>query len=153
MSSCKYCGDASLREKIMLPIRKLDGGALYLMKDQTLAGRCIFASDAHVKGLQDLTACESEKFTKSAGVITRALKSVFRPQQVNCLILGDLTDHLHMHIVPKYIDGPDWGSVFVIDREDPVMLEAGEYQSRIALINKALDEELEKAGTKEAERE
>lgn len=146
MNNCKYCGDAASREKIMLPIRKLDQGVLYLMRDQTLAGRCIYASNRHVKGIQDLTDRESEGFTKSIGLIARALKSVFKPQQINCLILGDLTDHLHMHIVPKYIDGQDWGRVFVIDREAPVLLEAEEYDRRIALINSALDEEIEKSG-------
>jgi diadenosine tetraphosphate (Ap4A) HIT family hydrolase len=39
----------------------------------------------------------------------------FSPDKINYAIFGDLYPHLHMHLVPKYKGGPEWGGPFVLD--------------------------------------
>lgn len=145
MKECKYCGNQTMREAIMLPIRRMDAGTLYLLKDQTLPGRCIFASKHHVKRISDLSDLDFKRLSDDIYFTIRALTAVFSPDQINCLVLGDLADHLHIHIVPKYKNLPEWGKVFELDRTPPALLSDESYTERIRGINEALENCCEKS--------
>ena len=42
----------------------------------------------------------------------RALHAAFHPNKVNYGAYGDTGCHLHMHLVPKYEGGDEWGGTF-----------------------------------------
>jgi len=45
--------------------------------------------------------------------------------------------HLHCHITPKYPDGPDWGGIFQMNPQPPVILTDDEYENMIHKIRDA----------------
>ena len=49
----------------------------------------------------------------------QAVTDLLHPDKINYLIFGDTSTHLHVHIVPKYRDGKDWGKVFLTDEPTP----------------------------------
>lgn len=51
----------------------------------------------------------------------------------NCGAYGDTGCHLHMHLVPKYKDGYEWGGVFEMN-PGKVHLTDEEYQEMIEKI-------------------
>ena len=57
----------------------------------------------------------------------RAIHKVYRPNKVNYGAYGDTGCHLHMHLVPKYEGGPEWGGVFEMN-PGKVLLTDAEYE-------------------------
>ena len=65
------------------------------------------------------------------------LYKVFNPDKVNYGAYGDTGCHLHMHIVPKYNGGDEWGGTFAMN-PDKVYLTDEEYEDMAVAIRAAL---------------
>ena len=50
------------------------------------------------------------------------MKLAFQPAKINYGAYSDKLGHLHLHLVPKYVDGPDYGSTFRMMPEPRVLL-------------------------------
>ena len=135
---CKFCGGPELRPD-MFEIGAMPGGTLYLQKDQTHPGRLLFAVSRHVRKVTDLTTEEYADVMTSVYRAAQAVTAVCSPDKINYLVLGDISTHLHIHIVPKYKDGKDWGKVFLTDEPDPLYLQPEEYQARVAALRSHLE--------------
>lgn len=59
------------------------------------------------------------------------------PAKINYGAYSDTLEHLHFHLVPKYVDGPDFGGVFRMNPKE-VYLSDEEYASMIEKIKKEL---------------
>ena len=68
----------------------------------------------------------------------QALTRLYQPDKINYLVFGDTGTHLHVHIVPKYQGGKDWGKVFLTDEPSPVYLTEPEYQNSVAALRRQL---------------
>lgn len=68
----------------------------------------------------------------------QAVTAIYAPDKINYLIFGDTSTHLHVHIVPKYRQGKDWGKVFLTDEPTPVCLTEPEYQASAAALRRQL---------------
>jgi diadenosine tetraphosphate (Ap4A) HIT family hydrolase len=40
------------------------------------------------------------------------MDKAFHPEKINYGAYSDKLSHLHFHLVPKYVDGPDYGTTF-----------------------------------------
>jgi diadenosine tetraphosphate (Ap4A) HIT family hydrolase len=60
----------------------------------------------HVASLTDLTLDELADFWQDIQSVGRMLERVFSPCHMNYLLLGNIVPHLHVHIVPRYLDDP-----------------------------------------------
>lgn len=140
MGECKFCGDPSFRETIMLPICKMKSGFLYLLKDQMLPGRCILAFNRHIRELSALPLDDYYAFMTDAYYVAQSINKIFQPNKINYLVFGDESDHLHLHIVPKYRDKVEWGKIFTLDRIVPLALTNEEYEKMIAKLKNTLCE-------------
>src|SRR5450830_889399 len=58
----------------------------------------------HVKEMTDLSA--SERATQMGGVwaVEAALREVMQPEKINLASLGNMTPHVHWHVIPRYVD-------------------------------------------------
>lgn len=136
---CKFCGGDGLRPDL-IRVNALPGGTLYFHKDQTHPGRLLFAAGRHVRRVTDLSPEEFGQIMRSVHRAARALNEIYAPDKINYLIFGDLGTHLHVHIVPKYKGGKDWGKMFLTDEPKPVILEPGEYRDKIEKIRNYLNQ-------------
>ena len=68
---------------------------------------------------------------------TRAMQKVFNPEKINYGAFSDTLCHLHFHLVPKYVGGPDYPGLFRMNPQE-VYLSDAEYQDMIAKIKAAL---------------
>jgi diadenosine tetraphosphate (Ap4A) HIT family hydrolase len=60
----------------------------------------------HVAAFTDLAADELAEYWADIQDVGRAVERVFKPCHVNYLLLGNIAPHLHVHIVPRYLDDP-----------------------------------------------
>jgi ATP adenylyltransferase len=137
-SSCFYCTKDADLEKLMMKSAKLPVSTLYLNKDQTHKGRCIIAFDRHVKELFQLSGIELQQFMQDVSSVAKVLDSTFHPDKLNYGIYGDLVSHLHVHLVPKYKDSPEWGEAFINVPDSKQFLPDEEYENLLQIIQEGI---------------
>ncbi|WP_257391380.1 HIT family protein [Cytobacillus gottheilii] len=125
----------------MIEIETLNSSTFYLNKDQTHPGRCILAFNAHKNELFQLSTDELHLFMDDVALAAKAIQDAFQPQKINYAIYGDIVSHLHFHIVPKYINGADWGDAFTNNPEIKKELLESQYNELIRKIKVQLNQE------------
>jgi diadenosine tetraphosphate (Ap4A) HIT family hydrolase len=59
-----------------------------------------------VASFTDLTGGELAEYWKDIHDVGRMIERVFNPCHMNYLLLGNIAPHLHVHVVPRYLDDP-----------------------------------------------
>ena len=136
--NCGYCQGGELLAKFGIKICELDVSQLILFKEQSKRGRCIVAYQDHVSEIVDISAEERAAFIEDVARAAKAIHATFHPEKLNYGAYGDTGCHLHMHLVPKYKDGDEWGGVFQMN-PDKVYLTDAEYEEMIQQIKDALE--------------
>ena len=136
-NDCLYCNKNQLQKDLMIEICDLKVSTLFLFKEQTYRGRCIVAHNDHNRELYELDAQELADYMADVNKVAKAIKAAFAPAKVNYGAYSDKLPHLHFHLVPKYVDGPDYGSTFVMNPQQVYLSEA-EYTEMIELIKSEL---------------
>jgi ATP adenylyltransferase len=138
LPDCQYCRKDQRLQDLMIEIMPLKASTLYLFKEQTYRGRCVVAYRAHVNELFELTDAELGLFMQDVARAARAIKQAFNPAKINYGAYSDKLPHLHMHLVPKYVDGPSWGSPFAMMPEPKQLLAEAEYAALIAALKQKI---------------
>lgn len=58
----------------------------------------------HVATFTDLESGELTDYWADIQDVGRTIERVFKPCHVNYLLLGNIVPHLHVHVVPRYLD-------------------------------------------------
>lgn len=138
LPDCFYCRQDQRLHDLMIEIAPLRVSTLYLFKEQTYRGRCVVAYRSHVNELFELPDAEVALFMQDVANAARAMKTTLGAAKINYGAYSDKLPHLHMHLVPKYQDGPGWGTTFTMMPEPKQLLSSGEYTALIAKIKSGL---------------
>ena len=111
-NNCAYCMRGELLEQFGIYICDLSVSSLILFKEQSHLGRCIVAYKDHVSEIVNISDEERNAFFADVNKAAKAIHAVFNPNKINYGAYGDTGCHLHVHLVPKYKDGFEWGGVF-----------------------------------------
>lgn len=111
----------------MIKIADLSVSRVFIFKEQTYRGRCLVAYNGHVNDLNELSVEERNAFMDDVCKVTSAMQKVFKPEKINYGAYSDKLSHLHFHLAPKYVDGPDYGGTFQMN-PGKVYLTDEEYQ-------------------------
>ena len=134
---CLYCTNNDTLKNLMLPIADLSVSRAFLFKEQTYRGRCLVAYNGHVNDLNELSDEERNAFMADVARVTRAMQKAFNPEKINYGAYSDKLSHLHFHLAPKYVDGPNYGGTFQMNPGN-VYLTDEEYAEMIARIKAEL---------------
>jgi diadenosine tetraphosphate (Ap4A) HIT family hydrolase len=98
--SCPLCGDLSARSfhsgrasEALLEANAIANGHVAVV----FRGR-------HVAAVTDLSENELAAYSQDIQAVGLLIERVFRPCHVNYLLLGNIAPHLHVHVVPRYLD-------------------------------------------------
>jgi diadenosine tetraphosphate (Ap4A) HIT family hydrolase len=138
LPDCLYCRKDQRLTDLMIAITPLQVSTLYLFKEQTYRGRCVVAYNQHVNELYELPEPELARFMQDVARAAKAMKTAFNPAKINYGAYSDKLPHLHMHLVPKYVDGPSWGAPFAMMPEPKQLLGDEACAGLIAQIKQAL---------------
>ena len=86
----------------------------------------------HVNDLNELSTEDLNAFMADVAQVTRAMQKAFNPEKINYGAYSDKLSHLHFHLAPKYVDGPDYGGtfrmnpgeVYLSDEENQALIDA-----------------------------
>lgn len=129
-----------LLDKFGLYVCDLNVSTLILFKEQSHPGRCIVAYKDHVSEIVDISDEERSAFFADVARAAKAIHAVFKPDKLNYGAYGDTGCHLHIHLVPKYRDGFEWGGVFEMNPGKKFLAEE-EYAEMIAKLRNAVEKQ------------
>ena len=138
MKGCMYCEMGESVDRLMIPVAELRVSRLFLLMDQSFRGRCVLELRDHYTEVNDIPKAQGLAFYEDLSDSVTAIRKVFHPDKVNYAIIGDLVPHFHVHLVPKYRDGPVWGKPYCAEPVAAEKLGEEEYGKRIESIRKAL---------------
>ena len=99
--------------------------SVILVDDAAYPGFCRVIWNAHIKEMSDLVPADRLALNEAVWEVEMAIRSVMSPEKINLASLGNMTPHLHWHVIPRYLDdahfpNPVW-SAAVRQTEGPVL--------------------------------
>lgn len=87
-------------------------------------GFCRVIWNAHVKELTDLDPADRRQFMDAVFQVEAALRASLAPDKMNIASLGNLTPHLHWHVIPRFADDPAYPKpIWAVDLAQPASLD------------------------------
>jgi len=85
-----------------------------LVDEPDYPGFCRVIWNAHVREMTDLAAAGQQHCMRVVFAVEQALRVALNPRKINLASLGNLTPHLHWHVIPRFADDahfphPVWG--------------------------------------------
>lgn len=109
MNDCFYCENGEKLNSLMIEVCKLDYSTVYLNRDQKHKGRCIVMFKDHKTEYFQLTQEENRGYFAELAKTAQAVWNLYHPDKINYATFGDGVPHVHVHVVPKYKGGLQWG--------------------------------------------
>ena len=99
-------------------IKEYGHWSVYLHKNQYFLGRVyIWAKREDAVDLMQMTAEEREELFDIGRAVNKALSELFQPDLMNYAALGNISTHLHLHVIPRYSSSRNFaGQTFVDER-------------------------------------
>lgn len=114
VNSCELC-DGSGGQVIV----QHDRLRVVLIDDAVYPGFCRVIWNAHVKEMTDLSAADRIGLMDAVWAVEHALREVMRPEKINIASLGNMTPHVHWHVIPRYTDDAHFPSpIWATSRRD-----------------------------------
>ena len=102
---------------------------------------------AHVREMSDLDDCERARLMRAVFAVERAQRDVLKPAKINLASLGNVTPHLHWHVIARAVDDshfpqPVWGQ----RQREPDPARLLEWQALRGRLQARIAEEVARAG-------
>ncbi|WP_243345499.1 HIT family protein [Parabacteroides sp. FAFU027] len=137
VSECLYCQKLPVLDELMIKIAELEVSEIFLFKEQSHPGRCNVVYKDHGVELYELSDEERNAFMRDVVKTAKAIASAYNPAKINYGAFSDKLSHLHMHIVPKYEGGYNFGGVIEMNPQKTYLSDA-EYAEMIDKIKAGL---------------
>jgi diadenosine tetraphosphate (Ap4A) HIT family hydrolase len=87
-------------------------------------GFCRVVWNQHVRELTDLSATDRQEFMNAVFKVEAALRESLKPHKMNVASLGNLTPHVHWHVIPRFTDDPAFPKpIWAITLSSPASLD------------------------------
>ena len=126
--SCELCQlVAGIDGASLTPIWHNSQLVVVLVDEPAYPGFCRVIWRAHVKEMSDLAPAERSAMMDVVWQVELAMRDVMAPDKVNLASLGNMTPHLHWHLIPRYRDdahfpSPLWAAA--VRSTEPDVLDA-----------------------------
>jgi diadenosine tetraphosphate (Ap4A) HIT family hydrolase len=84
------------------PVFRDDKLSVILVEDPNYPGFCRVVWNDHIKEMSDLSASDRTFLMDAVWKVEQAMRAVMAPDKVNLASLGNMTPHLHWHVIPRY---------------------------------------------------
>lgn len=105
-----------------------------LVADADYPGFCRVVWSEHVKEMTDLPQHLQEHMMQVVFATERAVRQVLSPDKVNLASLGNVTPHLHWHVIPRFASdrhfpNPVWGN----PRREPLPMQLPDLADKLRI--------------------
>jgi len=121
-STCDLCsllGGYASKQGLETLLWRSERLSVVAVDDPNYPGFCRVIWNKHVKEMTDLTPGERNYVMEVVWQVELAVREVMQPEKVNVASFGNMTPHVHWHVIPRYRDdahfpSPSWA---VVQRE------------------------------------
>ena len=78
--------------------------SVVLVDDAAYPGFCRVIWNEHVKEMSELDIVDRTAMMDAVWKVEQALREVMHPDKINLASLGNMTPHLHWHVIPRFAD-------------------------------------------------
>ncbi len=89
-----------------LLIREFPHSYFVLGQHQFYNGYCLLLAKTHVREMHTLSADVQQGLAQELMLAGKAVATTFTPWKMNYASYGNVVEHLHWHIIPRYADDP-----------------------------------------------
>ncbi|MBY0573915.1 MAG: HIT family protein [Undibacterium sp.] len=75
-----------------------------LVDDINYPGFCRVIWNTHISEMTDLAPADRSILMQAVCKVEQVLRDVIKPDKINLASLGNMTPHLHWHVIPRYED-------------------------------------------------
>ena len=110
--------------------------------DPDYPGFCRIILNRHEREMTDLAESEQYELMRVVFAVEAAVRRLFNPDKINLASLGNMTPHVHWHVIPRWREdrcfpNPIWGLAQRADVSLPAMIDIAQLKQALAA---ALDE-------------
>ena len=111
MKNCFFCqnsgGEILFNNKLF---------RIILIADENYLGYLRIVANSHLKELTDLADSDNLAMYQAVLQCEKILRQIFNPDKINIASFGNVTPHIHWHIIPRFANdkhypNPIWGDV------------------------------------------
>lgn len=104
---CQHTGGELLHQTTQLRV--------VLVDEPNYPGFCRVIWNDHVKEMTDLVPLQRQNVMQTVCKVEDVIRHVMQPEKINLASFGNMTPHVHWHIIPRYLDDahfpqPVWGT-------------------------------------------
>ena len=100
---CLFCPPQNFRSRL---IKTFEHSYWVLAENQFYQGYSLLLSKQHFIEWHDVPEEIALSLHQNLREIARLIQSTFQPHKINLASLGNVTPHLHWHIIPRYLSDP-----------------------------------------------
>lgn len=110
-----------------------------LVDDAHYPGFCRVIWQGHVKEMTDLAPPQRQALMHTVFAVEDCVQRVMQPDKINLASLGNMTPHVHWHVIPRYVDDahfpqPVWGA----QQRQPAPATLDQRRARLPALTQAI---------------
>ncbi|WP_041741164.1 HIT family protein [Collimonas fungivorans] len=136
-ADCELCsGDGG---EILLRAERF---RVVLVDDAQYPGFCRVIWHDHVKEMTDLPVADRSTLMAAVCKVESVVRAVMQPEKINLASLGNMTPHLHWHVIPRYPDDAHFPSpVWAESQRQPAPASLAQRQALLGALRSAISEQ------------
>lgn len=137
---CAMCRLVSHAESDSCTIAVFEHTVFFVGWDQSYPARSLLVFKQHIPEFFHLSTSELLAALSEIRRAEAAIRAKFSPDMMNYLFMGNLARHVHLHLVPRYVGDPNFGSSPFLDssRVKRPSLDSEEYRRIASRIRSGL---------------
>ncbi|HWW99271.1 HIT family protein [Collimonas sp.] len=113
-----------------------------LVDDAQYPGFCRVIWNEHVKEMTDLPVADRSTLMAAVCKVESVVRAVMQPEKINLASLGNMTPHLHWHVIPRYADDAHFPSpVWAEAQRQPSPATLAQRQALLGALRSAVSEQ------------
>ncbi|MCD6046472.1 MAG: histidine triad protein [Gammaproteobacteria bacterium] len=106
MKNCPFCTPENFASRM---IKEFDRAYWILAENQFYEGYSILISKQHFREWHEVPEEIVAELNQNLRSIAATIQAKFQPHKLNLASLGNVVEHLHWHIIPRYLSDPNSG--------------------------------------------
>jgi len=113
-----------------------------LVDDPLYPGFCRVIWNDHVKEMTDLPVADRSTLMAAVCKVESVVRAVMQPEKINLASLGNMTPHVHWHVIPRYLDDAHFPSpVWAEAQRQPLPATLAQRQALLGALRSAISEQ------------
>ncbi|MCI1015797.1 HIT family protein [Herbaspirillum sp. C7C2] len=118
-----------------------------LVDEPDYPGFCRVICNTHVKEMTDLAPAQRTRMANAVWAVEAAQREVMQPEKVNLATLGNMTPHVHWHVIPRFLDDRHFPSpVWAEPRRSADVASLAARRALLPQLREAVRRQLDAAG-------